>query len=95
VLVSLGTHDRTAVITVKDTGIGIPSAEQDQIFERFYRVDSDRSRKTGGTGLGLAIAKAIAHHHQGHLTVKSEVNQGSVFSISFPCLSQPRVNLEL
>ena len=95
VLVSLGTHDRTAVITVKDTGIGIPSAEQDQIFERFYRVDSDRSRKTGGTGLGLAIAKAIAHHHQGRLTVQSEVNQGSVFSVYFPCLSQPWVSLEL
>lgn len=95
VLVSLETRDRMAIIAVKDTGIGISPAEQNRIFERFYRVDSDRSRKTGGTGLGLAIAKAIAHHHQGYLTVNSEIDQGSAFSVYLPCLSQPRVSLEL
>ncbi|MEL7068642.1 MAG: two-component system sensor histidine kinase RppB [Cyanobacteria bacterium J06581_3] len=75
------TRDRTAIITVKDTGIGIPTSEQTQIFERFYRVESSRARKTGGTGLGLAIAKAIAHQHGGYLTVKSVLGQGSLFSL--------------
>lgn len=73
------TRDHTAIIAVKDTGIGIPTSEQTQIFERFYRVESSRARKTGGTGLGLAIAKAIAHQHGGHLTVKSVLGQGSLF----------------
>jgi len=84
VLVSLEGRDRTATIAVKDTGIGIPSEEQSRIFERFYRVDCDRSRKTGGTGLGLAIAQAIAQRHGGTLTVTSEANQGSVLVIQLP-----------
>lgn len=81
VTVSLITHNRAAVIAVKDTGIGIPLAEQSQIFDRFYRVDGDRSRKTGGTGLGLAIALAIAQKHQAHLAVESLVGQGSIFTL--------------
>ncbi|WOD37306.1 two-component system sensor histidine kinase RppB [Nodosilinea sp. E11] len=85
VLVSLEAHDHRAVIAVKDTGIGIPPAEQSRIFERFYRVDSDRSRKTGGTGLGLAIAQAIVQRHQGQLSVDSEIGQGSLFTVSLPC----------
>lgn len=84
VLVSLETCDRNAVIAVKDTGIGIPLAEQSHIFERFYRVDSDRSRKTGGTGLGLALAQAIVQRHQGQLSVDSEIEQGSLFTVSLP-----------
>lgn len=83
VTVGLTTRDRTAVITVKDTGMGIPTNEQARIFERFYRVDSGRARKTGGTGLGLAIAKVIAQQHGGHLTVKSVVGQGSLFACHF------------
>jgi two-component Ni(II)/redox sensor kinase NrsS len=86
VVVSLATQDRTAIITVKDTGIGIPVEEKHRIFERFYRVNSDRSRTTGGTGLGLAIVQAIAHRHQGHIALKSEVEQGSVFSVQLPCV---------
>ena len=84
VLVSVIAYDRSAIITVKDTGIGIPANEQSRIFERFYRVNSDRSRKTGGTGLGLAIARVIAHRHHGQLTVESEVGQGSLFTIHLP-----------
>ncbi|MGP1383399.1 MAG: two-component system sensor histidine kinase RppB [Thainema sp.] len=80
---------RTATITIKDTGIGIPPAEQPRIFDRFYRVDSDRSRKTGGTGLGLAIAQAISHRHQGHITVQSTVGQGSIFIIHLPYTQSP------
>ena len=81
VMVSLESYARTASITVKDTGIGIAPSEQTKIFERFYRVDSDRSRKTGGTGLGLAIAQAIAQKHQAYVGVESLVGQGSVFTL--------------
>lgn len=81
VMVSLTLRDRTAIITVKDTGIGISMEQQSHIFERFYRVDSDRSRKTGGTGLGLAIAQAIAQKHQAHLKVESSPGQGSIFTL--------------
>ena len=84
VLVSLVADDRSATITVKDTGIGIPTHEQNRIFDRFYRVNRDRSRKTGGTGLGLAIAQVIAHRHHGQLTVESNVDQGSLFTIHLP-----------
>ncbi|MGB3239757.1 MAG: two-component system sensor histidine kinase RppB [Geitlerinemataceae cyanobacterium] len=84
VVLSLAFYDRTASITVQDTGIGIAPGEQTRIFERFYRVDSNRSRKTGGTGLGLAIARAIVNHHQGHLTIKSELDVGSLFRVHLP-----------
>jgi two-component system, OmpR family, Ni(II)-sensor and/or redox sensor kinase NrsS len=86
VVVRLTTRDRIASITVKDTGIGIAAAEQAQIFDRFYRVDSDRSRKTGGTGLGLAIAQAIAIQHQARIKVESQVNQGSLFTVELATL---------
>jgi two-component Ni(II)/redox sensor kinase NrsS len=89
VKVSLSQSDRTAVMAIEDTGMGISPSEQSRIFERFYRVNSDRSRQTGGTGLGLAIASAIAHRHQGHLKVKSELGKGSVFTISLPCIHRP------
>ncbi|MCG9892434.1 MAG: ATP-binding protein [Thermosynechococcaceae cyanobacterium MS004] len=87
VLVSLTARDRTAIITVKDTGIGIAPAAQNRIFERFYRVDSDRSRKTGGTGLGLAIVQAIAQKHQAQVKVESQVDQGSVFIVEMAMTS--------
>jgi two-component Ni(II)/redox sensor kinase NrsS len=86
VMVSLTIRDRMAIISVKDTGIGIATTEQPRIFERFYRVEGDRSRKTGGTGLGLAIAQAIAYRHQGSLTVKSYPEQGSTFTVHLPAL---------
>lgn len=89
VIVSLMLHDHTALITVKDTGIGIASCEQTRIFERFYRIDGDRSRKTGGTGLGLAIVEAIRQRHKGHVVVKSELGIGSLFTIHLPCIHQP------
>ncbi len=86
IVVSLMAKERTALVNIRDTGIGIAPEEQSRIFERFYRVDSDRARKTGGTGLGLAIAQAIAHHHQGYLTVKSQLGRGSLFTIYLPVL---------
>jgi two-component Ni(II)/redox sensor kinase NrsS len=85
VVVSLEADDRTATIAVKDTGIGIRPEDQGRVFERFYRVNNDRSRKTGGTGLGLAIAQAIAQRHHGHVTLQSQIGQGSIFSVHLPC----------
>lgn len=84
VIVHLKRDDHQALIQVQDTGIGIPSQEQARIFDRFYRVNSDRSRHTGGAGLGLAIAQAIVQAHQGTIQVQSEPNQGSIFSICLP-----------
>lgn len=77
-------HRREAVVTVEDTGIGIPLAEQERIFERFYRVDVARSREAGGTGLGLSIARHIVEAHGGRIWVESEVGRGSKFSFSVP-----------
>ena len=71
-------------ITVSDNGIGIPAAELDRIFERFYRVDYARSRANGGTGLGLAIVKHIAAIHGGDVTVWSQVGHGSTFTLKIP-----------
>ncbi|RMH76106.1 MAG: two-component sensor histidine kinase [Cyanobacteria bacterium J007] len=85
--VVLRSRDRAALILVKDTGIGISLEEQTRIFDRFYRVGSDRSRETGGTGLGLAIAEGIARLHHGTIEVDSELGQGSTFAIRLPLAS--------
>ncbi len=78
---------REAVITVSDTGIGIPTSDRERIFERFYRVDAARSREAGGTGLGLSIAKHIVEAHNGRLWVDSVIGEGSTFSFSIPLRS--------
>jgi two-component system phosphate regulon sensor histidine kinase PhoR len=71
-------------ISVKDYGIGIPEKEIPRIFERFFRVDKDRSRKTGGSGLGLSIVKHLAENLGGQVAVESKEGQGSTFSLSLP-----------
>ena len=76
-------------ITVKDQGIGIPANDLDRIFERFYRVDTGRSRSTGGTGLGLAIVKHVCQNHGGECTVWSEPGVGSTFTIRLPVYQAP------
>ncbi len=81
-------HDRHALIDVEDTGLGIAPPDQAKIFDRFYRVNPDRSRHTGGSGLGLAIARAIAQAHGGDIQVKSAVGQGSCFTIQLPKAAQ-------
>jgi PAS domain S-box-containing protein len=71
-------------LRVRDTGAGIPEEELDQLFERFYRVDKDRSRATGGSGLGLAISKQIVEMHGGSISVESEIGTGSTFEVRLP-----------
>ncbi len=71
-------------IVVEDTGIGIPPEHQTRIFERFYRVDKARDRATGGTGLGLSIVKHTTEGHGGSVTVRSQPNEGSVFTVHLP-----------
>ena len=74
---------RRTVLSVKDTGIGIPKEHQDRIFERFYRVDKSRSKSTGGTGLGLAIVKHIVAKHQAVMELESEVGKGTEIKVLF------------
>jgi len=86
ILVSLQARDENAVLTVTDTGIGIPAESLPFVFERFYRTDKARSRESGGTGLGLAIVKAICTAHNGTVSVESSENQGSTFRVQLPLL---------
>jgi signal transduction histidine kinase len=82
--VILEQNHHATLIHVQDTGIGIAAEDQARIFDRFYRVSRDRSRKTGGSGLGLAIAQAIVQRHHGSLQVQSQLNRGSTFTVEFP-----------
>lgn len=73
-----------AEISVRDHGIGIPEADRDRVFERFYRVDQARSRETGGTGLGLAIVRHVAANHGGEVRLTSVEGEGSTFVLRLP-----------
>ncbi len=90
IVVQAKAAEREVVLTVADTGIGIPEAEQARIFERFYRVDAARSREVGGTGLGLSIAKHLVEAHGGRIWVESEVGRGSQFHFSVPVFDAER-----
>ena len=72
------------LVTVSDTGMGIPPEHINRIFERFYRVDKSHSRKINGTGLGLSIVKHGVIYHNGTIHVESTVGKGSVFTVEFP-----------
>jgi PAS domain S-box-containing protein len=74
----------SVTVRVSDTGVGIPEEDLPNLFDRFYRVDKDRSRTTGGSGLGLAISKQIVEMHGGQLSVTSEVDTGSTFDVRLP-----------
>ena len=81
-------HDGSVLVSVVDTGVGIPEAALPRLFERFYRVDSSRSRGDGGTGIGLAIARSVVEAHGGTIHAESEPGQGSVFTFDLP-LARP------
>lgn len=83
VILRIGTDNGHSFMEVKDTGIGIPEAEQERVFERFYRVDKSHSRKIGGTGLGLSIVKHGAMVHGAQIILNSEVGKGTVVRILF------------
>ena len=72
------------ILSVEDTGIGIPMESQPRVFERFYRVDEGRAREMGGTGLGLAIVKHIIRCHNGRIWLESTLGQGSTFYVALP-----------
>ena len=77
-------HSRIICFSVKDQGEGIPKQHLPRLMERFYRVDSARTREVGGTGLGLAIVKGIINRHRGAITVDSVVGEGSIFNVYLP-----------
>lgn len=86
VTITLNRDQSTALIQVQDTGIGIALEDQQHIFDRFYRVNQERSRQKGGSGLGLAITQAIVQAHRGSIQVQSQPGKGSLFTLRFPLL---------
>lgn len=82
--VSISETAKQTVVTVKDTGIGVPKEERDRIFERFYRVDKSHSREVGGTGLGLSIVKHGAASLGAKIRMESTLGKGTAISVSFP-----------
>jgi signal transduction histidine kinase len=84
VQISARAEGPSAIVEVRDTGIGIAASDQQHVFDRFYRVDKSRSRSQGGSGLGLAIVKKIVEEHGGTVSVESSPGQGSTFRVSLP-----------
>ena len=84
VTVSTAEENGQPVLRVADTGIGIPAAEQDRVFERFYRVDKSHSRAIGGTGLGLSIVKHAAAYHHARVALESTLGAGTTVTVTFP-----------
>jgi len=84
VKIEVGASDGACLVSVADTGPGIPAADQQQIFEEFRQADSSSTRTKGGTGLGLAIAKRIIELHGGRISVESSLGKGSIFSFTVP-----------
>ena len=89
VTIRLESAERNAIITIQDNGIGIAAEDLPHIFDRFYRVQADRSRNTGGTGLGLAIVRAIVQAHHGSIQVDSQLDLGSKFIVTLPTKATP------
>ncbi|WP_091503134.1 cell wall metabolism sensor histidine kinase WalK [Microbacterium sp. cf332] len=87
--VGVRASDDTVEIAVTDRGIGIPEDEQQRVFERFYRADAARSRRTGGTGLGLSIVKHAVQRHGGEVQLWSRQGHGSTFTVRLPAIPTP------
>jgi two-component system, sensor histidine kinase and response regulator len=92
--VRLGSEGGQAVLAVSDTGVEIPAADQERIFERFYRTAIVRRQEIPGTGLGLTITKAIVAAHNGTIAVESAEGRGSTFTIRLPLLPVPAIDTE-
>ena len=88
--VNISQSAKEVVLTVSDTGIGIPKEHQNRVFERFYRVDKSRSNRTSGTGLGLSIVKHGAMHHNAKIELESYPGQGTTIRLIFPMFTQVR-----
>lgn len=84
IMVTVRRDGNNALLVVEDNGIGIPEEDQTRVFERFYRTDKSRARKTGGAGIGLSISKAIVQAHGGTITCESESGTGSSFIVKIP-----------
>jgi two-component system, OmpR family, sensor histidine kinase SenX3 len=87
--VTIAPGDGVQVLIVRDTGIGIPQQDLARVFERFYRVDTDRSRESGGTGLGLSIVRHAVERHGGTIRVDSLLGEGTTFTVTLP-IEPPR-----
>ena len=83
VIIDLKNENGNVILTVSDTGIGIPAEHQSRIFERFYRVDKSHSKETGGTGLGLSIVKHAVAFHGGTVKLESKVGEGTTVTVEF------------
>lgn len=86
ITVTVRQEDIRAVVSVKETGIGISAEKRSLIFEWFYRVDKARSRSVGGSGLDLAICRHIMDVHGGSIEVESQQNKGSTFHVKLPAI---------
>lgn len=84
VSVDVRSNDDSVVLTVSDTGIGIPEEHQERVFERFYRVNKSHSKEVGGTGLGLSIVKHSAMIHNAKITLHSVLDEGTTVTVVFP-----------
>ena len=83
VTIDLEQKNNNTILSVADTGIGIPTEHQSRIFERFYRVDKSHSKETGDTGLGLSIVKHAVAYHGGKIKLESAVNVGTTITVCF------------
>ncbi|MFC6384210.1 sensor histidine kinase [Nesterenkonia lacusekhoensis] len=93
--IGLSSRDGIAQVTITDQGIGIAQEDQERIFERFYRVDTARSRQTGGTGLGLSIVKHVISNHGGEVSLWSQQGRGSTFTVRLPELDESMDSVDL
>lgn len=89
--ITLDRQDDNAIMIIEDSGVGIPEDSLAHIFERFYRVDKARSRKSGGSGLGLSIVRSLVERNRGEICVESSVGKGTTFRVTFPVFDPEEV----